>query len=127
MKSGPREVFAGQKQEGSVETIYGPGSGPAREAATDDETARAGHVDARIRTTRQPSRAVWDNPVLWREICTWAYGRKVMVIRVAYVLLFLLAAGGLYYTVTSGALEATSGDDSTGGSSATHGCAESVV
>ncbi|HND50857.1 MAG TPA: hypothetical protein PLV92_00615 [Pirellulaceae bacterium] len=104
-----REVFVGQKQESSVESIYGPG----RHSAADDEAARAGHVDARISTSRQSSRSVWDNPVLWREICTWAYGRKVMVIRVAYVLLFLLAAGGLYYTISSGALDLASGDDST--------------
>ena len=104
-----REVFAGQKQEGSVESIYGPG----RHSAADDEAARAGHVDARVSSSRQTSRSVWDNPVLWREICTWAYGRKVMVIRVAYVLLFLLAAGGLYYTISSGALDLASGDDST--------------
>jgi ABC-type Na+ efflux pump permease subunit len=67
------------------------------------ETARAGHVDARVRTIDQRSREVWDNPVLWREMCTWAYGRKVIVIRVAYLLLVALAAAGLYFTVASGA------------------------
>ena len=50
--------------------------------------------------------------MLWREICTWAYGRKVLVIRVAYVLLFALAAGGLYATIESGAATAR-GDDLT--------------
>jgi ABC-type transport system involved in multi-copper enzyme maturation permease subunit len=38
------------------------------------------------------SRAVWDNPVLWREVRTWAYGRRVVAIRLAYVLLVVLAA-----------------------------------
>jgi ABC-type transport system involved in multi-copper enzyme maturation permease subunit len=37
-------------------------------------------------------RPVWDNPVLWREVRTWAYGRKVLVIRAAYWLLFFAAA-----------------------------------
>jgi hypothetical protein len=32
-------------------------------------------------------RHVWDNPVIWREICTRAYGRKTLVIRLAYVAL----------------------------------------
>ncbi|MCL2118794.1 MAG: ABC transporter permease [Planctomycetaceae bacterium] len=32
-------------------------------------------------------RHVWDNPIVWREICTRAYGRKTLVIRLAYVAL----------------------------------------
>lgn len=63
-----------------------------------EEQARAGHVDARIRTVSQSSRPVWDNPVLWREMCTWAYGRKVLVMRLAYVLLFVAAAAGIWLT-----------------------------
>ncbi|TWU50784.1 ABC-2 family transporter protein [Rubripirellula tenax] len=47
-------------------------------------------------------RPVWDNPILWREVRTWAYGRKVLVIRVAFVLLFLLIAAVLYMQVQSG-------------------------
>lgn len=64
------------------------------------EAARAGHVDARVRSTSADSRRVWDNPVLWREVCTWAYGRKVVLIRLAYVVLFAMAAGGLYWTLS---------------------------
>ena len=70
------------------------------------ETARSGHVDARNRAlTDAPSRSrrVWDNPILWREVCTWAYGRKVMVVRVAYLLLFATTAVGLHWTISSGA------------------------
>ncbi len=33
------------------------------------------------------TREVWDNPVIWREIRTWAYGRKILVIRLAYLML----------------------------------------
>jgi ABC-type Na+ efflux pump permease subunit len=50
---------------------------------------------------REPRR-VWDNPVLWREVCTWAYGRKVMIIRGAFLLFFLLIAAVLYSQVRSG-------------------------
>ncbi len=67
------------------------------------EAARAGHVDARVRTIDQKSREVWDNPVLWRETCTWAYGRKVIVIRVAYLALLALAVAGVYFAIQSGA------------------------
>lgn len=87
-----REVMIGQKLTEEEPEI------PASSAA-DPEQARLGHVDARVRTERATSRAVWDNPVLWREMRTWAYGRKVHFIRLAYVLLFLLAAGSLYATM----------------------------
>jgi ABC-type Na+ efflux pump permease subunit len=50
---------------------------------------------------RQP-RKVWNNPVLWREVRTWAYGRKVVVIRIAFVLLFLLTAGLIYSQIQDG-------------------------
>lgn len=48
-------------------------------------------------------RTVWKNPVLWREMRTWAYGRKLLFIRFAYLLLFAAAMVGLYWTVESGA------------------------
>jgi len=49
-----------------------------------------------------PTRRVWDNPIIWREMRTWAYGRKILVIRLAYLMLFALAAGSLYGMVASG-------------------------
>lgn len=42
------------------------------------------------------SRPVWSNPILWREVRTWAYGRRVLLLRLAYLLLFALAATLLY-------------------------------
>jgi ABC-type transport system involved in multi-copper enzyme maturation permease subunit len=67
------------------------------------EAARATHVDARIRAVGKESRQVWDNPVLWREMCTWAYGRKVLVIKVVYVVLFVMAAAAVVWSIRSGA------------------------
>lgn len=61
------------------------------------EAARAEHVDARVRTASAPTRHVWDNPILWREVCTWAYGRKVLIIRFGYLFLFALVAAGLHH------------------------------
>jgi ABC-type transport system involved in multi-copper enzyme maturation permease subunit len=61
------------------------------------EAARAGHVDARKRTEFREGREVWDNPVLWREMCTWAYGKKVLIIRIAYVLLTAATLVALWY------------------------------
>jgi ABC-type transport system involved in multi-copper enzyme maturation permease subunit len=34
--------------------------------------------------THSRQRAIWHNPVLWREICTRAYGRRVIVIKLVY-------------------------------------------
>ena len=40
-------------------------------------------------------RRVWDNPILWREICTWAYGKKIIVVKAAYLLIFAICTAGL--------------------------------
>ncbi|MGW8257971.1 MAG: ABC transporter permease subunit, partial [Thermoguttaceae bacterium] len=50
------------------------------------------------------TRAVWDNPVIWREIRTWAYGRKILAIRLGYLLLFALAAASLAWITRQGEL-----------------------
>lgn len=48
------------------------------------------------------TRDVWDNPILWREVRTWAYGRKVLAIRLAYLLLAALSIVALRATISSG-------------------------
>jgi ABC-type transport system involved in multi-copper enzyme maturation permease subunit len=75
------------------------GAGASAGAA---EAARAGHVDARLRASSAATRRVWDNPILWREVCTWAYGRKVLVIRFGYLFLFCMAAAGIVHALTAG-------------------------
>lgn len=47
-------------------------------------------------------KSVWNNPILWREICTWAYGRKVIVVRAAFVVLFAVASAVIHTSVQSG-------------------------
>ena len=42
-----------------------------------------------------PSRVVWDNPVLWRETCTRAYGRMIVIVRIAWLVLFAVAVAGI--------------------------------
>lgn len=58
--------------------------------------------------SREP-RGMWNNPILWREMMTWAYGRKILFIRVAYIFFSLLIGFGLYQTLQSGAAYADSG------------------
>jgi ABC-type transport system involved in multi-copper enzyme maturation permease subunit len=41
-------------------------------------------------------RAVWANPVLWREIRTRAYGHRVLLIKLAYLLVVALIGYGVY-------------------------------
>jgi len=69
------------------------------EGSAEGTEAAPAHPDA-------SSRSVWNNPVTWREIRTWAYGRKVMAIRLVYVLVAVLAAlsllGGAEVTRTMG-------------------------
>lgn len=40
-------------------------------------------------------RAVWNNPVLWRDMCTWAYGKKILLVRLAYWAVFLICAAAV--------------------------------
>ncbi|MCU0962702.1 MAG: ABC transporter permease [Pirellulaceae bacterium] len=95
-----REVRPGQAMQEDQASIWGVAHdlevGESMDAA---ERARAEHVDARAARASVASREVWDNPILWREMCTWAYGRKVLIIRLTYLVLFALAWGALHWTV----------------------------
>ncbi|HTQ38769.1 MAG TPA: ABC transporter permease subunit [Pirellulales bacterium] len=64
-------------------------------------TARSVHAAA------GQARRVWDNPVLWREVCTWAYGRKVIGVRIIYLALFAATVWGVMATLKIGAAGAT--------------------
>jgi ABC-type transport system involved in multi-copper enzyme maturation permease subunit len=87
-----REARPRQEDEEGQGSIWGAEHDLAH--ADRAEQARAGHVDARLRqdNRRRKTREVWDNPVLWREAATWAYGRKVLIIRLAYALFFVITA-----------------------------------
>jgi ABC-type transport system involved in multi-copper enzyme maturation permease subunit len=71
-----------------------------------DQSFAKGKIPAASLSTPARTRAVWDNPIIWREIRTWAYGGKILVIRLAYLLLFALAAGSLYWMARQGELTA---------------------
>jgi ABC-type transport system involved in multi-copper enzyme maturation permease subunit len=71
---------------------------PDENYAVDSEADKR---EARSWKVRAP-RPMWSNPVLWREMRTWAYGRKLLMIRLAYIALFAAAVAGLYWSVSSG-------------------------
>ena len=50
---------------------------------------------ARPHVVKRPARVVWDNPVLWREICTRAHGQAMLLVRLAWLLLFVVATMGI--------------------------------
>lgn len=50
----------------------------------------------------QPHRTVWDNPVIWREIRTRAYGRKIILMKAVYWLLFAGVAVSLFMALSRG-------------------------
>ncbi|WP_182868436.1 hypothetical protein [Stieleria mannarensis] len=70
---------------------------PEPETSEDLETQEA-PSSWKVRAPRQ----VWKNPILWREVRTWAYGRKVVVIRMAFAALFLLGAAVIYGQMQNG-------------------------
>ena len=71
-------------------------------AVADGERFRSGHVDDRTRSVGTSSRRVWDNPILWREVCTWAYGKKILFIRAAYWLLTAIVFMAVYTLIANG-------------------------
>jgi ABC-type transport system involved in multi-copper enzyme maturation permease subunit len=86
---------------------------PAREsraAPAADVSPRAGEpveaapasAEEHITAAAKSGRTVWHNPILWREVMTRAYGRKMILIRLAYLLIFALTLAGLYATIASG-------------------------
>ena len=102
-----REVRPGQQEEEEKNSIWGADHDLEAESAGEAESARSAHVDARIRVASQKSRAVWDNPVLWREMCTWAYGRKVLVVQATYWVIFAGVVAAIVGILNSGVSQVT--------------------
>jgi ABC-type Na+ efflux pump permease subunit len=53
-------------------------------------------MPANVHSAGGKVRPVWDNPILWREIRTWAYGKKILLIRIAYWAVFLVSVAVLF-------------------------------
>ncbi|MFO0941905.1 MAG: hypothetical protein U0930_14230 [Pirellulales bacterium] len=85
--------------------VWNPSQQVRPQAAEPDEdyAADRSQLDERAATWKaRAPRPMWNNPVLWREVRTWAYGRKLLIIRLAYAALFLVAVAALYWSVSSG-------------------------
>jgi ABC-type Na+ efflux pump permease subunit len=69
---------------------------PTREVqpAGDEDSAAA--ASANVHRSPGKVRPVWNNPVLWREVRTRAYGKKVLLVRLAYWIVFAACAAALF-------------------------------
>jgi ABC-type transport system involved in multi-copper enzyme maturation permease subunit len=86
-----REAAPRQEESPAQESIWGAEFDASRPEGTPIDQPAAQSAHAAPGRVRQ----VWDNPVLWREICTWAYGRKTLAVRLGYLMLAGLAAAGV--------------------------------
>jgi ABC-type transport system involved in multi-copper enzyme maturation permease subunit len=101
-----REAARGPQEEhpaAVAEPAAGQAAGllPAQDAQAADRVYPLRQPDRQTAhlTHRQDARGtreVWDYPIIWREMRTWAYGRKVVFIRAAYVLLAAASIAALY-------------------------------
>ncbi|MDX1965020.1 MAG: hypothetical protein SFX18_17875 [Pirellulales bacterium] len=55
-----------------------------KETTTPDQTASPRDIHAAPGKTRP----VWANPILWREVRTWAYGKKILWVKAVYGMVF---------------------------------------
>jgi len=100
----------GQEESASESEIGLDNAGVATRGVNPNaDSVRADSVRPVKKWKSRAPRRVWNNPILWREVRTWAYGRKVLLIRLAYLAFGLMVAFALRKYVTTGmALQATS-------------------
>lgn len=53
---------------------------------------------------RKQARTVWNTPIIWREICTRAYGRKILLIKLAYLVIAGLTLLAVMQTASDAAM-----------------------
>lgn len=90
--------------------VWNPSRQLRPQAPEPDENYALGGGDAGTGAVAGPQRTwkvraprrMWNNPVLWREMRTWAYGRKLLFIQLGYFTLFAASLVGVYWTISSG-------------------------
>ncbi len=95
-----RDVRIGQKAEDDepkINMLTGE-----LEEEPDAGSAEAERAGPHVVTSKQKTRQVWENPVLWRETRTWAYGRKIIFIRAIFWVLAVCVFLSLYSMISSG-------------------------
>jgi ABC-type transport system involved in multi-copper enzyme maturation permease subunit len=78
--------------------VWNPSGEPIMQREQPDEALEEEKDRARAHAAPGRVRHVWANPILWREIMTRAYGRRPLLVRLAYALVVGLAC---YYAWTA--------------------------
>lgn len=96
----PSRSFGGTTEWGEGASAEGtqPFAGTQRSGASSAAMVRS------ERAQGPRARKIWANPVVWREICTKAYGRRILVIKAAYVVVAALIAFSVAQSPASGDL-----------------------
>ncbi|MEX1223178.1 MAG: ABC transporter permease subunit [Pirellulales bacterium] len=93
-----REILRKPQMVGEPDSIFShdsPDAPASVEPIAGDATTEPARIAVRF-ASQGKARTVWTQPVLWREMRTWAYGRKVFFVRFSYLVLFALAAFALH-------------------------------
>lgn len=93
-----REILRKPQMVGEADSVFSldaQDNPTAAAPSSDAPTAEPARSKVRFASPGK-ARTVWTQPVLWREMRTWAYGRKVFFVRFSYLVLFALAAFALH-------------------------------
>lgn len=82
-----REARASSPETDEPESLFAQAA--PSEAVADAQRMEAHKAPGKVRE-------VWNNPILWREMRTWAYGRKILIVRIGYLLVVAVSAFALY-------------------------------
>lgn len=63
---------------------WNPSGEPVQQREATDDTDDNADVRAKAHAAPGKARQVWANPILWREIRTLAYGRRPLLVKIAY-------------------------------------------
>ncbi len=80
---------------------------PSRETRSPSAESEVNRASIKDQASASPHHAggkvrhVWDNPILWREVCTWSFGKKIVLIRGAYLVMFAICAAALVASVST--------------------------
>jgi ABC-type transport system involved in multi-copper enzyme maturation permease subunit len=69
---------------------WNPSGEPVQQREAPDDTDDSPEVRAKAHAAPGAVRQVWANPILWREIRTLAYGRRPLLVKVAYGIVIAL-------------------------------------
>jgi ABC-type transport system involved in multi-copper enzyme maturation permease subunit len=92
-----------ETQPASTAGALSPEAMPHHQAAPIEGIGVARGQTAEVHRIAGDARQVWDNPVLWREVRTWAYGKRVLVVKVAYLVIFAVCAAAVVKAAPVGA------------------------